>query len=135
VYSASKHALEALSDALRAELRGSGVTLSLIEPGGVDTPMAQAQSALAAGNLDRLDASLRAHYAPLYRGYAAMTTQVLRHASRPENVAAVAVSAVLATAPKPRYLVGVDARLLVTLKQCLPTRWLDAMLMWLNLRN
>jgi len=36
-YSASKHALEALSDALRLELRDSGVHISIIEPGPVQT--------------------------------------------------------------------------------------------------
>lgn len=36
-YNASKHALEALSDAMRFELQGSGVTVSIIEPGPIAT--------------------------------------------------------------------------------------------------
>jgi NAD(P)-dependent dehydrogenase (short-subunit alcohol dehydrogenase family) len=39
VYAASKHALEALSDALRRELSSSGVRVILIEPGSINTPI------------------------------------------------------------------------------------------------
>ena len=38
-YAASKHAVEALADALRVELRTSGVQVALIEPGSVATPI------------------------------------------------------------------------------------------------
>jgi NAD(P)-dependent dehydrogenase (short-subunit alcohol dehydrogenase family) len=39
VYSASKHALEAMSDALRRELLTAGVKVILVEPGSVRTPI------------------------------------------------------------------------------------------------
>lgn len=39
VYAASKHAIEAIGDALRQELMYDGVSVSLIEPGFVDTPI------------------------------------------------------------------------------------------------
>jgi NAD(P)-dependent dehydrogenase (short-subunit alcohol dehydrogenase family) len=39
MYSASKHALEAVSDALRRELRSAGVDVVLVEPGSIDTPI------------------------------------------------------------------------------------------------
>ena len=38
-YAASKHAVEALGDALRQELARQGVSVSIIEPGFVDTPI------------------------------------------------------------------------------------------------
>ena len=38
-YAASKHAIEALGDALRVELRSSGVRVALVEPGSVATPI------------------------------------------------------------------------------------------------
>lgn len=39
VYAASKHAIEAIGDALRQELMYDDVSVSLIEPGFVDTPI------------------------------------------------------------------------------------------------
>jgi len=39
VYAASKHALEALSDAMRRELRSAGIRVVVIQPGSVDTPI------------------------------------------------------------------------------------------------
>jgi len=38
-YAAAKHGLRALHDVLRAELRGSGVRVTLVSPGPVDTPL------------------------------------------------------------------------------------------------
>lgn len=130
-YSATKYAMEALSDALRAELRATGVTISLIEPGGVDTPMARGQGPIIEQGLAKLSTEQRARYETLYRGYHAMTSKALKHASRPEDVARVAVEAAVGAArPKPRYLVGTDAKLMVNVvKRWLPTRAFDALMM------
>ena len=46
-YSASKFALEAISDALRLELRGVGISVSAIEPGAIATPIWQKSTASA----------------------------------------------------------------------------------------
>jgi NAD(P)-dependent dehydrogenase (short-subunit alcohol dehydrogenase family) len=128
-YSATKYALEALADALRRELRDSGVSVSLIEPGGVDTPMAAAQGSLAEQGLQRLSPELQKVYGPLYRGYRAMTAKALKYASTPAAVAAVACEAVIdSPAPKPRYLVGTDANLMVMTAKMLSTSMMDALL-------
>lgn len=133
-YAGSKYALEALADALRRELRPSGVTVSLIEPGGVDTPMAAAQGSLAEQAYERLQGEARTRYGALVRGYGAMTQAALRHASTPEHVASVAVNAIIgAGQPKPRYVVGTDAKAVILLSQLLPTRWMDALLMKMTL--
>jgi NAD(P)-dependent dehydrogenase (short-subunit alcohol dehydrogenase family) len=135
-YSATKHAMEALADAMRAELLSSGVSVSLIEPGGVDTPMARAQGQLVTQALGRMDCAQNERYGALYRGYGAMTNKALRYASRPERVAQVAVGALLdAHPPKARYLIGTDAKLMVCLRALLPTRWLDRLLISMNLRG
>lgn len=128
-YAASKFALEALADALRRELHGSGVHISLIEPGGVDTPMAAAQGALAEQGLEKLDVALREVYGAFYRGYRGMTAKALRFASSPQAVARLAVTAALdERRPKARYIAGNDARLMLLLGRWLPTRWMDALL-------
>ena len=128
-YSASKHALEALADTLRLELRPSGVTVSLIEPGGVDTPMAAAQPVLVEQALAALSPADAANYAPLLRGYKTLAVKALRFASRPADVAKLAVRAAIgARRPKPRYVAGMDAKLTVAMGRWLPATWLDALL-------
>ena len=133
-YSGSKFALEGLADALRRELCLSGVSLSLVEPGGVDTPMAAAQGALVEQAFARLDTESAKRYGRLLRGYKAMTEAGMRHASTPAGVARVAVDAIMGPGkPKARYVAGKDAKLLILLAGWLPTRWLDALLMKLTL--
>lgn len=133
-YNGSKFALEGLADTLRRELTLSGVSLSLIEPGGVLTPMAAAQGAQVQQFLDKLDADSERRYGPLLRGYRAMTEAGLKHASTPQHVARIAVAAALGPGtPKARYAVGIDAKLVITLGRWLPTRWLDRLLLKLAL--
>ncbi len=133
-YASSKFSLEALADALRRELRPSGVSVSLVEPGGVDTPMAASQPALVEQALSSLDSESAQRYAPLYRGYLAMTQKGMRFASRPGDVARIAVNAVLGRVrSKARFVVGADAKIMIVMGRWLPVRWFDAMLMKLTL--
>ncbi|GLR65440.1 short-chain dehydrogenase [Acidocella aquatica] len=133
-YSASKHALEGLADTLRLELRTSGITVSLIEPGGVNTPMAAAQPALVDQALAALSETDAAHYGPLLRGYKTLAAKALRFASRPGDVARVAVRAAIGPKrPKARYAAGMDAKLTVALGHWLPASWLDALLVKMTL--
>ena len=127
-YSASKCALEALSDCLRVEIRRSGVTVSLIEPGLVDTPMQQK-------GIDRDHAIFEAIPAPgkaFYRRAANKRFETheafLRWAMPPERVAKV-IKAVLETGrPRARYVVGRDARIFLLLRALLPRALLDRVL-------
>lgn len=128
-YAATKYAIEALADSLRCELRGTGVSISLIEPGGVDTPMAAAQGFLAEQGLERLAPPLRAIYGPLYNGYGKMTAKGMRFASTPTEVAALACAAALTDdKPKARYVAGTHAKLMLWLAKWLPTHWMDALM-------
>lgn len=128
-YAASKFALEALADTLRRELHGTGMTISLVEPGGVDTPMAAAQGPLVDKALANMDAQTEANYGRLYRGYRKMAMSALKFASKPNDVAHVAVRAAIgARRPKPRYVAGKDAQVTVLLSQLLPASWMDALL-------
>jgi NAD(P)-dependent dehydrogenase (short-subunit alcohol dehydrogenase family) len=133
-YASSKFCLEGLADALRRELRPSGVSVTLIEPGGVDTPMAAAQFGLVEQALSSLEGDAGQIYGPLYRGYSVFARKALRFASHPRDVARIAVKAVLhGRRPKARYVVGGDAKFTVTLARCVPGSWLDAILMKLSL--
>jgi NAD(P)-dependent dehydrogenase (short-subunit alcohol dehydrogenase family) len=103
-YQASKHALEAVSDALRMEVARDGIRVILIEPGGFDTGIWE-QSRQAA------DSRGGSRYATAYD----RTMQGVRLArpimGNPKSVAKVIAGAVTSKRPKARYLVGPDAQL------------------------
>ena len=121
-YAASKFALEALSDALRLELRPWGIHVILVEPGNIATPIWQKGLAFA----DQLEAKLppeaQAYYGPIFPFMRAMLTR--SRGTPADAVAQVVEQALTAAQPNARYLVGNDARLR-TLIERLPTRWRD----------
>lgn len=112
-YSASKFALEALSDALRVELTGTGVRVSLIEPGFVDTPM-------ISGVLESFPEDSR--YGSSY--VAARRLVAAAPSPGPEAVARVVRHALDANTPRRRYLVGPTATM-TRLLRLLPAAALD----------
>jgi NAD(P)-dependent dehydrogenase (short-subunit alcohol dehydrogenase family) len=121
-YHASKYAVEALSDALRAEVRPFGIDVVLVQPGPVATPMAQsaADVALAPGSPY---AAAAAHVSEATRRALASGRGVLG----PGDVAAVVVQAARVRRPRARYKVGLVAHLVPLLRRRLPLRWWDRM--------
>jgi NAD(P)-dependent dehydrogenase (short-subunit alcohol dehydrogenase family) len=116
VYSASKFALEAVSDALRVELAPFGVRVVLVEPGVVDTGLYRS----ADEELSRYHGSLDAYRATWSRGFA-FPQRLMRQATSSEEVANVVTSAALARNPRARYRPGLRDRLNVSLLTRLPT--------------
>ena len=105
-YCASKFGVEALSDALRAEVRTQGVKVVLIEPGNIDTPIWNSFHAPLQQKLAGLDAEQKALYKEYLDGLLAMGGQGIK----PEQVADTIVHTLQAKRKKARYLVGPDAR-------------------------
>jgi len=121
-YCASKFALEAITDALRMELKAWGIEVVLIEPGSVATPI----WTKGAGKILSEDAS--ALYGP---GIRAMKVAVAATASQgiaPEVVARVIHKALTARRPRTRYLVGRMAYARALLQK-LPDRLRDKLLL------
>jgi len=125
-YGASKFALEALSDALRLELRPTGVRLVLVEPGSIRTSIRDTALANAQRLADQYPDVVRHHYGGVLRRLEQIRTPP--HALPPERVAKVITRALGARRPRARYRVGWDARLGVLAAHLLPTRALDALL-------
>jgi NAD(P)-dependent dehydrogenase (short-subunit alcohol dehydrogenase family) len=122
-YNASKHALEALSDALRFELRGSGVQVSIIEPGPIESRFLSHAVEAFRRNV-RFEGS--AHQAEYERRLAAMEAGG-RKAGKlpPEAVAWKVVHAVESRRPKVRYRVTTPTHLAALGKRVLPGALMD----------
>ena len=102
-YSATKFALEALSDALRLELAPFGIHVVLIEPGNIRSNfMATAQA-----NSQEILANPDSPYHALYRHYQRVMTTVRKQAPGPKIVSQAVQQAIEASRPKARYLVAV----------------------------
>jgi short-subunit dehydrogenase len=124
-YCASKFALEGLTDALRVELRGSGIYVALIEPGPIRTRFVENAVAAARANIN-IEVSIhreryRAMLAALERG-GRQTFKL-----EPEVVARKLIHAVESRRPKARYRVTVPSHLASLAVRVLPTRLLDSL--------
>jgi NAD(P)-dependent dehydrogenase (short-subunit alcohol dehydrogenase family) len=122
-YAASKHALEAIADALRVELRSSNVSVALIEPASVATPIWD-----KAGT-DIEQVTIPAEFEQQYgRVPAAMDRMVKDLAARgipPERVAETIERALTARRMKARYLVGREAKAMLLIRRLLPDLTFD----------
>jgi NAD(P)-dependent dehydrogenase (short-subunit alcohol dehydrogenase family) len=127
-YAASKFALEAVSDSLRRELRGQGVDVVLIEPGGVKTPIWEKGEDTASAIESSIDPEGRERYAGIS---AAIRKEVQQIATKtgmdPSVVADAIVHAVTANRPRTRYMLGRDAKLRWAIAKRVPDRWFDAL--------
>jgi NAD(P)-dependent dehydrogenase (short-subunit alcohol dehydrogenase family) len=111
-YCASKFALESLTDSLRMELQPWGISVIIIEPGSIDTPIWKKSLKMA----DDIIQKLPKKTFDLFYASAAekMKSALLNKASKgiaPEQVAKAVIQALTAQKPKTRYLVGQDAYL------------------------
>ncbi|MDL5352722.1 SDR family NAD(P)-dependent oxidoreductase [Microbacterium sp. zg-YB36] len=121
-YGASKAALAALTDALRAEVAGSGVSVSLIEPGAVRTGILTDSTARGHEVLDGMPADVAGHYrAPMLATFQ-RAEQAFRTAAAPEDIARLIATILDTRTPKPRHLIGREARALALIA-LLPSSW------------
>jgi len=127
-YDASKFAIEAITDSLRMELRASGVSVSLIEPGAVATPLWQKALANAKSLRSRAEPNTYERYARLMANLEREAMQSLRKAMPVERIARVVERAMTARRPKARYVIGADARMWLSLN-LLPDRLRDRLIL------
>ena len=125
-YCASKFALEGLSDALRVELRSSGIFVSVIEPGFIDTPMQTKGKSEAERQQAALPADAPAYYQAAMTKLRQQFERFGSNATAPEAVAKAIHRALSVPRPRTRYTVGMDAKLLSPLSRLLPDRAKDA---------
>jgi NAD(P)-dependent dehydrogenase (short-subunit alcohol dehydrogenase family) len=112
-YVASKYAVEAIADTLRLELYGSGIRVSLIEPGPIESQF-QTNAAVMRARVEQDAQPARVRRYPFTLG--------------PEAVLRKLAHACEAHDPRARYPVTLPSHLITILRRVLPTHWMDAIL-------
>jgi NAD(P)-dependent dehydrogenase (short-subunit alcohol dehydrogenase family) len=124
-YAASKFAMEAITDSLRRELRASGIEVSIIEPGGIATPIWDRGLKTADSIREKLSPEAEALYGRAFDATRHAAAEIGRNGLPPEAVAKVVEHALTAARPRTRYLVGRDAKMRARLASVLPDRTFD----------
>jgi short-subunit dehydrogenase len=127
IYHAAKHAVEALSDALRFEVAGFGVDVVIVEPGLIATRFGEA----AVGTMADTDDSTP--YAEFNTTVAAVTAgayegPMARLAAGPEAVAKKIERALTARRPSTRYKVAASAHMMLGTRRLMTDRMWDRMM-------
>jgi short-subunit dehydrogenase len=122
-YSATKYAVESMSDALRIELRAFGIDVVLVEPGVIRTNFADRSMEVLGAYADAASP-----YAPVFHYADQMRAQSDATAVGPETIARTIARAIRARRPAARYMAPYKARALYWLLRRLPTRWVDALM-------
>jgi NAD(P)-dependent dehydrogenase (short-subunit alcohol dehydrogenase family) len=126
-YNASKHAVEGLMTTMRMELAGTGIEVSLIEPGAIESKIAANAAVMADKYLDVTNSPHRASYEKriglLRSGGTKAATKL-----GPDAVYKVLTQALLSRSPRPHYIVTRPAKVGVFLKRILPAKWLYAIM-------
>ncbi|MBN1218466.1 MAG: SDR family NAD(P)-dependent oxidoreductase [Anaerolineae bacterium] len=134
-YHATKHAVEALSDALRFEVGGFGINVVVIEPGLIVTEFGHTGAKVMEGLDDKNGA-----YATFNQTVSQLTPQfyesgpLIKFGGGPEAVAQVIEKAIIARRPKTRYLVTPSARMMLIARKLMTDRMWDAAMSQLGSR-
>jgi NAD(P)-dependent dehydrogenase (short-subunit alcohol dehydrogenase family) len=122
-YAASKHAIEALGDALRVELASSHVQVALVEPGSVATPIWD--KARETGDRITVPPQLQKEYGNVPAAMDKALEDTAKRGVPAEQVAQTIERALSARRMKSRYVVGRDARAMILARGLLPDHLFD----------
>jgi len=120
VYDATKHALEALSDGLRGELRPFGVDVVVIRPGFIATEFAEAADKASSDLLKDVGP-----YQPYVEAHRRGYVRMHRFARSPDTIARLIERALTARRPRTHYAGPAHAKLFLFLRWLLPARAFD----------
>jgi len=129
LYGASKAAMEALTDAMRMELDPWGISVSIIEPGSIATPIWEKSGATALSLAEKMPPQFHEYYGPAIERLKSMAQNIGRNGDPVELVSKIIEHALTSDKPKTRYLVGKEAKLQARLSRILSDRMLDRMIL------
>jgi NAD(P)-dependent dehydrogenase (short-subunit alcohol dehydrogenase family) len=124
-YSASKFALEALTDALRLELAPWGISVSIVEPSAVATPIWEKAARTAETMLGSAPPETLVLYAEAIEAVKNTAARSAKNAVDPVDVARVVEHALTAAKPRTRYVVGREAKFRAAMALFVPDRVRD----------
>ncbi len=133
-YTASKFALEGITDTLRQELHDSGIHVSMLEPGPITSRFRANSFTLYQKNIDKQQSAHRA----IYDGMEKRLTKpgpAQPFTLPPEAVLKKVIHALESPRPQPRYYVTLPTHFLGTLKRVLTTRGMDGLMRALSRRE
>jgi NAD(P)-dependent dehydrogenase (short-subunit alcohol dehydrogenase family) len=126
-YNATKFALEALSDTLRLELQGTGIHVSLVQPGPITSRFRENAYQAYLAYIDREHSAHRAYYAKVEQRLGG--TKPLPFTLPPEAVLEKVIHALEARCPRIRYGVTFPTHLFAVLRRLLPARLMDRVML------
>lgn len=124
-YGATKHALEAIADSLRIELRPWGIEVALIQPGAIKTPIWSKSREAAEQLFVGMPPQCEELYAEPIVALRKMVEKIPSMAIPPERVAKAITHALEARRPRTRYPVGLDSIVGSVLVRVVPDRLRD----------
>jgi NAD(P)-dependent dehydrogenase (short-subunit alcohol dehydrogenase family) len=127
-YSATKFALEAVSDALRRELAPHGVQVVVVEPGAVQSSMASRGAVNTTESANRMSPPLQQRYGALVAANLAQTAAHIGGGMTADKAGRIIAAAATVSRPRTRYAVGRDAALIIAMTRILPDRILDRLI-------
>ena len=129
LYSASKFAMEGLTDAMRMELKPWGIEVSIIEAGGIATPIWQKSTAAADEMIRNLPERAHELYGAAIPAFRKAAAREAQKAISPDIVAQTVTHALVSKKPGTRYPVGRNASLQVIIARLLPDRFRDGLIL------
>jgi NAD(P)-dependent dehydrogenase (short-subunit alcohol dehydrogenase family) len=127
-YTMSKFALEAFSDALRRELEPFGISVSVVEPGVIKTPIWDKGVDSSKERVARMPEKALELYGRRIEHLRKRAQEMSESGIPAEEVAKAVHHALVSKRPRTRYLVGADAKMAARLAWLLPDRALDRLM-------
>jgi NAD(P)-dependent dehydrogenase (short-subunit alcohol dehydrogenase family) len=120
IYDSTKHALEAITDGLRGELKPFGIRVTLIQPGFIRTEFSDTADSVSSDVYDNAGP-----YGPYLVSFRRRFDRLRRAAGTPDDIAGLVEKALASDAPAARYSAPFQAKLMLFLRWALPSRLLE----------